>query len=231
MDNGSTREISTADIVMARRGLHAVAEQVLAGPQWRATGHITLSVTPDGFITNHGAGPGIDALRVSGSDLIREPDGLRVPLTGTLAELSGRIGVQLEAPVTVYPQASVLGPGDQVDLTGPAAKVVLNALADGAAALRRFASLCSEPAEPILWPEHFDAGIIMHEVNYGVSPGDAGHDLPYAYVGPWVARTGDFWNETFGASIPMPLSGTIDQVVAFFAEGMRRAGAHGVLAP
>jgi hypothetical protein len=61
--------------------------------------------------------------------------------------------------------------------------------------MRRFAP--SE--EPILWPEHFDLGIALDEVNYGVSPGDNGHPLPYAYVGPWTPREGEFWNASFGA--------------------------------
>ena len=37
----------------------------------------------------------------------------------------------------------------------------------------------------MLWPEHFDVAVTDNEVNYGVSAGDDGHPLPYAYVGPW----------------------------------------------
>ena len=37
-------------------------------------------------------------------------------------------------------------------------------------------------------------------ISYGVSPGDDDIPEPYAYVGPWTPRTGDFWNATFGAS-------------------------------
>jgi hypothetical protein len=51
----------------------------------------------------------------------------------------------------------------------------------------------------VLWPEHFDLAVGVDEVNYGVSPGDAGHPLPYAYVGPWEPREGPFWNAPFGA--------------------------------
>ena len=43
-------------------------------------------------------------------------------------------------------------------------------------------------AEPILWPEHFDVGLAVDEVNYGGSPGDVTHANPYAYVGPWTTR-------------------------------------------
>jgi len=50
-------------------------------------------------------------------------------------------------------------------------------------------------SEVRLWPEHFDIAIEMGEVNYGFSPGDADHDEPYAYVGPWSAEvSGELWN-------------------------------------
>ena len=45
--------------------------------------------------------------------------------------------------------------------------------------------------EPVLWPEHFDYAIVAGDeaagsrANYGGSPGDAEHDEPYLYVGPW----------------------------------------------
>jgi hypothetical protein len=58
-----------------------------------------------------------------------------------------------------------------------------------------------------LWPEHFDAGLSGGneasgaKANYGGSPGDEGHSLPYLYVGPWTPRSGGFWNEPFGASV------------------------------
>jgi hypothetical protein len=50
--------------------------------------------------------------------------------------------------------------------------------------------------EPILWPEHFDLAIVIGEANYGFSPGDEGHDEPYAYVGPFTAVEGELWNAT-----------------------------------
>ena len=38
-------------LAMTRRTLHAVAELVLAGPQYRATGKLRLRVVPGGFAT------------------------------------------------------------------------------------------------------------------------------------------------------------------------------------
>ena len=39
-----------------------------------------------------------------------------------------------------------------------------------------------------LWPEHFDIGTAVGEVNLGASPGDSFCDEPYLYVGPWGAH-------------------------------------------
>ena len=93
----------------------------------------------------------------------------------------------------------------------------------GDAALRAFAP----DAERVLWPEHFDVGYALDEVNYGVSPGDDGHGAPYAYVGPWTQRAGAFWNTSFGAARPAADLPVVDAVVAFFEEG--RAAAAGSL--
>ncbi len=77
----------------------------------------------------------------------------------------------------------------------------------------------------MLWPEHFDVGISVNEVNYGISPGDGYLDEPYAYVGPWQRRQGTFWNAPFGAARPIAELSDVDAVVAFLAEGRDRAAA------
>jgi Electron transfer DM13 len=62
----------------------------------------------------------------------------------------------------------------------PTAAAALAAwFARGDAGLRAFAT----GEQPVLWPEHFDLGIAVDEVNYGISPGDAGHAIPCAYIG------------------------------------------------
>src|SRR5690606_18524677 len=68
-----------------------------------------------------------------------------------------------------------------------------------------------DPSTVQLWPEHFDVAVeIGNEARgeraaFGVSPGDAAHDAPYAYVSAWadVDRTDPFWNDTAfpGASL------------------------------
>ena len=58
-----------------------------------------------------------------------------------------------------------------------------------------------------------------------MSPGDSGHPLPYAYVGPWTPREGEFWNASFGAVRTAEQLPDADAVAAFFAAG--RAAAAG----
>jgi hypothetical protein len=60
-------------------------------------------------------------------------------------------------------------------------------------------------------------------VNYGGSAGDDFSPEPYAYVGPWQARTGPFWNAPFGTLRPAAALGSADEILAFFEEGRRRA--------
>ena len=87
-------------------------------------------------------------------------------------------------------------------------------IARGDAGLRAFAA-----EEPVIWPEHFDLAVSLDEVNYGVSPGDGGHRDPYAYVGPWTPREGEFWNASFGAvraAVDLPDAAAVAE---FFAAG------------
>jgi hypothetical protein len=56
-------------------------------------------------------------------------------------------------------------------------------------------------------------------VNYGVSPGDAHLEVPYAYVGPPGVVAGAFWNAPFGASRPVSDLGDATTTAAFFREG------------
>jgi hypothetical protein len=186
---------------------HGLAELLLAGPQYRRSGTIRLRVTPAGFATV--AAPDVhaeaDALVV---------DGRRIPYAGqTFAQLAAAAGLDVGAPEGVYKDHSGATADDPV-VTADAGPV-LGALAVGDAALRRFAP----DATPVLWPEHFDVGVSLDEVNYGVSTGDSAIPEPYAYVGPWTPRQGAFWNMPFGAARPLRDLGDATAVAAFFAEG------------
>ena len=94
-------------------------------------------------------------------------------------------------------------------------------LALGQDALSRFGARHPDdgPSPVQLWPEHFDLGSTLGEINFGVSPGDDGIPRPYAYVGPWTPKAGPFWNQPFGAARTMAELATVDDVVSFFEEG------------
>lgn len=204
--------MSTETLERTRQSLHGVAELVLAGPQYAANQSIRLRVTPGGFGTMTSPD-----LRVDGLELVA-PAG-RVPLSGTFADLARAAGVEPRALRDVYADGPGVTEADSLHVDPDAVAVIVEAFAQGDAALRAF----TPDREPVLWPEHFDLGISRDEVNYGVSPGDSHHSEPYAYVGPWSPREGEFWNTPFGAARPLTELPDIDALVGFFSDGARRA--------
>ncbi|MEU5266222.1 hypothetical protein [Amycolatopsis sp. NPDC021455] len=197
-----------------RRSLHGVAELLLAGPQHRATGRIDLSVADGGFAT--AVAP---ALRVRGAELLTESS--RVRLGGrTYADVAAEAGIEAGAPADVYAGGPGLRPDETIVFAAGALEALLQAFADGDRALRDFAP----GSVPILWPEHFDVAITLDDVNYGVSPGDGHLREPYAYVGPFVPRTGDFWNAPFGAARTVADLGDAPAITAFFEQGRAALG-------
>jgi hypothetical protein len=203
-------------LVATRRALHAVAERVLAGPQYRAEGTIRLRVTPGGI--GQVAGPLRIEAGTAGPELVGA--GSRVPLRGTVADLAAAVGVEAQAP-QIYADHADLDADAELAVDPAAAALLLDWFARGDAAMRAFAP----DQTPVLWPEHFDLGVTLDEVNYGASPGDAGHPTPYAYVGPWTPRKGAFWNAPFGALRAADRLPDADAVAAFFAEGRSAASA------
>jgi hypothetical protein len=203
----------TTSIATTRRTWHAVAELVLAGPQYRRSQTIRLRIVPGGFATV--ADP---ALRVIGEDLVYATGS--VPIAGhTGRDLATAAGVDVGAPEGLYHDGTGVDPDEVLSLDPAGAKLLADALAAGDAALRAFAPELT----PVLWPEHFDLGISVDadRVNYGISPGDASSDEPYAYVGPWEPSQGGFWNQPFGAARPLSQLSDVDALVGFFAEGQR----------
>ena len=194
----------------SRHALHAVAELLIAGPQYAATGDIRLAARPGGF-----GGVAAGSSAVSGTDLVTTTG--RFPLRGTVIELAERAGITPRALRDVYQGGPEFTLDELLEVNPTDAGALLRAFTDGDAALRRLAT----DEEPVLWPEHFDIGISLDEINYGVSPGDSSIDLPYAYVGPWNVPSGPFWNQPFGAARPMSELATPDDIVGFFDEGTR----------
>lgn len=197
-------------LVSSRRALHGVAELILAGPQYELGGGIRLRVVPGGFATV--AAPDF---RVDG-ELLVGPQGAFELTGGTFRERAQQVGVEARRLDDVYSGGPKIEPDTPIDLDPAAARHLADAFARGDAALRAFAP----DLTPVLWPEHFDVAITVGEVNYGVSPGDDGIPAPYAYVGPWTPRTGEFWNAPFGAARLMT---ELDDVLEFFLAGQDQA--------
>jgi hypothetical protein len=197
------------DLAATRRSWHAVAELVLAGPQYRHSGTIRLRVTPGGFGTTKPP-----ALAVDGGDLVAGEN--RVGIDGrTCAQIGAALGVDVGAPADLYHDGPGVDPDEPLRYADKAGATLAAAFELAEAAMRRFA-----PREtPVLWPEHFDLGVAVSEVNYGVSPGDGYLDEPYAYVSPWSRRDGPFWTAPFGAARPLRELDDVDALVAFFSEG------------
>lgn len=132
-----------------------------------AAGDVALGATPGGFGTEVYARDGVTRqARVEGASLVeREGDAeRRTPL----------------------------------DVDADAARALGDFYALGAAALAQLAAGAGPDDAPTpqrLWPGHFDLALELGAVraNYGVSPGDAEHPEPYAYVGPWEPVAGPLW--------------------------------------
>ena len=218
------------------RSLHVVAEHVLGAGLYAATGHIGLQVVAGGFATPLSATDAVDG-RWSAADgvlAIERPDGARQEAPITTVRAAGEFfGLTPGMPAHVYAPANPLDLDEVLEVDIAVATRIGAWLALGDAALERFAGAHADeqPTGRTLWPEHFDLGLSMAEVNYGVSPGDAVHAEPYLYVGPWTPRSGPFWTEPFGASVPAGASdgaGGIDSVeaaLAFFEQGHALAAA------
>jgi hypothetical protein len=205
-------EVEMEDDVLraTRRSLHAVAELVIAGPQYRAHGTIKLRAVPGGF------GAVLMPVRVEGGELVWE--GGRMPLDRSCRDLATAAGLDAGAPGN-YPDASGVDPDEPIAVDVAAADLIADWYARGDEALRGFAP----DQARVLWPEHFDLGISVDEVNYGVSPGDAGYPRPYAYVGPWSPREGAFWNAPFGAMRWADELPDAAALLDFLTEGRSRA--------
>lgn len=198
-------------LVATRRSLHAVAEHLLAGPQYRESATIRLRASPGGFAQVRGP------VRVDGTDLVAGDR--RVPLAGPIADVAAAAGLVAGVPEGLYADHAEWVEDLVVDAV--AAGLLADWFDRGDAGLRAFAG---SSAEPVIWPEHFDLAVSLDDVNYGVSPGDAGHQAPYAYVGPWTPREGPFWNAPFGAVRSADELPDAAAVAAFFTAGRAAAG-------
>ena len=200
-------------LATTRRALHGVAELLLAGPQHADCQRIQLLPRPAGFGTRF-----TPDIRVEGTDVVVGDS--RAAIDGcTIRELGAALGLEPQSLGHVYRDGSGVDLDEVLHVDADAARLVAAAYALGDEALRAFAP----DQTAILWPEHFDLGITLAEVNYGVSPGDSSLPLPYVYAGPWeLPPADDFWNQPFGAARDLPP--TVEDVVAFLEEARSRLG-------
>ncbi len=201
-----------SDLESTRTSLHAIAELLLAGPQYVRSRSIRLRPSPGGFATV--APPDV---RVLGTDLVLADRS--IPLDGRrVADVASEAGLTPRRLNEVYADGSGLGEDHVLRIEADAARQIADGFQRGTQALAVFAP----GTEQTLWPEHFDLAITLDEVNYGISPGDTHLAVPYAYVGPPSPREldGTFWNAPFGAALPLT---QVDDLEAFFSEGRSRA--------
>jgi hypothetical protein len=209
------------ELAATRRSLHGVAELVLAGPQYRATGRLRLGVVAGGFATTS-LSPRllVDGSRVAG------PAGVTAVAIGgrTPGAIGAELGVAAGRPEGLYADGSGVDPDEPLAVDPGQADVIMGALAVGNDALTALAA--GEP--PVLWPEHFDVAVRVDDINFGVSPGDGFMGEPYAYVGVTIPPGGDrFWNAPFGAAVPLREFRDAPAVTAFFTAGRQRARGSG----
>lgn len=222
------------DVLATTRGsLHAVGEHVLGAALYQGRRRIGLRQFTGGFATQNylhlrdGAAVERRAM-VVGTEIIVRDDDLaggtiedRAPIT-TLAAAGALVDVVPGMPADMYTPAPLPAVDEELVVDPEAAAFLAELTAIGYAAL---VILCAhfvhdEPVEVQLWPEHFDLATSFAEVNYGLSPGDAGHPWPYFYLGPWSPPpVGGFWNEPFGASLEVQEVPTVDEVLTFFGTG------------
>ncbi|MEC3957279.1 hypothetical protein VMT65_29890 [Nocardia sp. CDC153] len=193
-----------------RESLHAVAEQLLAGPEYRRSKTIRLAAAPGGFATVKEPN-----LAVRDDLLLLDDEPVGKLHGATIADLAATAGLEPGMPDGIYSDVTNFDPHAELWIDPDHSRTLTRAYELGDTALRTLAP----DLTPILWPEHFDLGIDLDEVNYGVSPGDALIPEPYAYVGPWTPRTGPFWNQSFGAARTLAELGGLVALTAFFSEG------------
>jgi hypothetical protein len=202
-----------ADPVLARTrtSLHAVAELLMAGPQHDLSGTIRLRPVRGGFGTTQAPDVRVDGTNVVAANRRAEIDGR------TARQLGEELGVAGREVSGLYHDGAGVGLDEALLVDATASARIAESYAIGDEALRALAP----DQTPVLWPEHFDLGITVDKVNYGVSPGDASLDVPYMYVGPWEPPPpDDYWNQPYGAARELP--GSVADVLAFFEEGGRR---------
>lgn len=219
--------MDAATLVTTRLALHTLAEHLLAADLWRLTGKIGLRRTPGGFGQPEVLVDGTrHRIRLDGTHLVvLDGDTERWEELSTPAAAAAFAGTALGAPTEVFTPETDLGALTTFPVDAAAAAVLADwfALVEVALEELRRRHHHRAPTMVQLWPEHFDLAFSMSEVNVGGSPGDAAHDEPYLYVGPWTPVEGAPWNESWGMSVPASAVRDVAEAVEFFEAGLLAA--------
>ncbi len=188
--------------VATRSSWHTLAERVLAPARHHATGRIGLRPTPGGFGTPPFTDPSAPGrtLSVVGNELVNTTDRTSVRHTVVnLGDAAAFAGVDPTAETGVYAPTTSGETATTLLIDPLAATALANWFEFGQLVLTGWSGThpATAPSPLQLWPEHFDLALDLGpdtgRANYGASPGDASHPLPYLYVGPWVATDDPFW--------------------------------------
>jgi hypothetical protein len=211
-------------LVETRTALHTMAEHILAAFRYRAVGRIGLQPARGGIGTPLTDGRWVEV--IGGDLVVRDETGevTREPVT-TLRSAGTLVGIPPGLPPGSYSPVTPLDVDAGLEIDPVAAAALAGWFALVADALGEFVSHHPNESatDATIWPEHFDLALSLGEVNYGGSPGDEAHPEPYLYVGPWTPRSGDFWNEPFGASRTAASVPDVPAAVAFFSQGYEQA--------
>ena len=191
--------------VATRTAWHTLAERILAPARHAVTGRIGLRSAPGGFAT-----PAFGADRVvavDGSELTITDGTITDGTTttrrhriSTLDAAAAFVGVDPTADTGVYTPTTSADRAAVLVVDPASATALGDWIAFGQQVLEVWRAAHPEdtPSEIQLWPEHFDLALDLGpesgRANYGASPGDGGHELPYLYVGPWNPTDDAFWN-------------------------------------
>jgi hypothetical protein len=218
-----------AALEATRRSWHALAEHVVAPARHRANGKIGLRFTRGGYGSPF-FGSGEQVCVMGDTIVVTRGGSIEQHTVRTVAAAARAIGIEPGAPTEVYSPTTPLEPDAALAVDAGAARFIGDWFGFGASVLeelRATVPMIDAPARVQLWPEHFDLSVDLGDegagrrATFGASPGDDAHPLPYAYVSPWEAQTGAFWNETTFASLSLTdFAAAADQrraVLDFFA--------------
>jgi hypothetical protein len=213
--------------VATRSAWHTLAERVLAPARHAASGRIGLRPAPGGFTTGELSDG--RSISVDGTELViaTAAAAKRVPIT-TLGAAAAFVGVAPAGETGVYTATTPSDPDTDLRVDPALAAALAGWFAFGADVLVAWAAAHpgETPSSVQLWPEHFDLGTDLGpetgRANYGASPGDAGHALPYLYVGPWAASDDPFWDAGTFARLDHETLAGLDEPAAAVTEFFRR---------